>query len=114
MSEAPELNVWREASDAASWNAIKWKPTAEKRAAAVIRSYGDQRDADAYERGKLEGARLAIEAAIREADEHARLAWKIGEREGQSSICSSGRNYGARAVGQSIRALSPAKIVGEG
>ena len=67
-----------------------------------------------HQRGKLEGARLAIEAAIREADEHARLAWKIGEREGQSSICSSGRNYGARAVGQSIRALSPAKIVGEG
>lgn len=66
------------------------------------------------QRGKLEGARLALEVAIREADEHARLAWKIGEREGQSSICSSGRNYGARAVGQSIRALSPAKIVGEG
>lgn len=65
----------------------------------------------AEQRSKLEGARLAIEAAIREADEHARLAWKIGERQGQSSICSSGRNYGARAVGQSLRALSPAKIV---
>lgn len=38
-----ELNVWREASDAASENAVKWKPAAEERAAAVIRSYGDQR-----------------------------------------------------------------------
>ena len=38
-----ELNVWREASDAASENAVKWKPAAEDRAAAVIRDYGDKR-----------------------------------------------------------------------
>lgn len=43
MTDTPELNVWREASDAASENAVKWKPAAEERAAAVIRSYGDQR-----------------------------------------------------------------------
>lgn len=38
-----EVNVWREASDAASKNAVKWKPAAEDRAVAVIRSYGDKR-----------------------------------------------------------------------
>ena len=38
-----ELNVWREASDAASENAVKWKPAAEDRAAAVILDYGDKR-----------------------------------------------------------------------
>lgn len=43
MTDTPELNVWREASDAASENAVKWKQPAERRAAAVIRSYGDQR-----------------------------------------------------------------------
>ncbi len=30
-------------SDAASENAVKWKPAAEDRAAAVIRTYGDER-----------------------------------------------------------------------
>lgn len=108
-----ELNVWRDACFAYGGASIEGAEL-EPSAAAVIRDYGDRRDAEAYQRGKLEGARLALEAAVREADEHARLAWKIGEREGQSSICSSGRNYGARAVGQSIRALDPAKIVGEG
>lgn len=38
-----ELNVWRDASDAASDCSIKWKPSAEQRAAAVIRDYGDKR-----------------------------------------------------------------------
>ena len=38
-----ELDVWREASDAASKNAVKWKPAAADRAAAVIRDYGDKR-----------------------------------------------------------------------
>ena len=38
-----ELNVWRDANSAASDCSIKWKPSAEKRAAAVIRDYGDKR-----------------------------------------------------------------------
>lgn len=77
-----ELNVWRDASDAASENAVKWKPRAEQRAAAVIRSYGDQRDAEGYaqavadvvawlnglhwtHRGKPEAERFAVAIAER-------------------------------------------------
>ena len=60
MSEAPELNVWREASDAASESAVKWKPAAEDRAAAVIRSYGDQRHATARSEAHAEGYAQAV------------------------------------------------------
>lgn len=65
MSEAPELNVWREASDAASENAVKWKPAAEDRAAAVIRTYGDQRDADARSEGHAEGYAQAVADVVK-------------------------------------------------
>lgn len=37
------------------------------------------------------------------ADQHARDAWKIGDAEGQNGACSSGRNYGARAIASAIR-----------
>ncbi len=55
-------------------------------------------------------ARRALDHAIRACDEHARLAWAIGDKEGQSSVCSSGRNYGAHACGQAIRAIDPAQF----
>lgn len=118
MTDTPELNVWREASDAATENAIKWKPTAEKRAAAVIRSYGDQRDAEAYQRGKLEGARLAIEAAATVADHH-RVARRSAHTDAhrrqakQQATSLLARSLEAQQLMVAIRALSPAKIVGE-
>lgn len=59
MTDTPELNVWREAYRAWLGAGIS---DLDQAAAAVIRSYGDERDAEAYQRGKLEGARLAIEA----------------------------------------------------
>lgn len=55
-------------------------------------------------------ARRALDHAIRACDEHARLAWAIGDKEGQSSVCSTGRNYGACACGQAIRAIDPAQF----
>ena len=57
-----ELNVWRDACFAYGGASIEGAEL-EPKAAAVIRDYGDRRDADAYQRGKMEGARLAIEAA---------------------------------------------------
>lgn len=65
MTDTPELNVWREASDAASENAVKWKPAAEDRAAAVIRTYGDQRDADARSEGHAEGYAQAVADVVK-------------------------------------------------
>lgn len=128
-TDTPELNVWREASDAASENAVKWKPAAEERAAAVIRTYGDQRDADAYQRGKLEGARLAIEVADRAATRSiAAHCTEIGLgtyfRRGDA-LRETSQGWKLQRVealvremrdlpSQSIRALDPAKIVGEG
>lgn len=59
-----ELNVWREASDAASKNAVKWKPAAKERAATVIRDYGDKRYqqaiADVVEWLRLEGCMSSV------------------------------------------------------
>ena len=54
----------------------------------------------AEQRGKLEGARLAIEAAAKDAEE-----WFPAD---------TASRYPAIGVVGSIRALSPAKIVGEG
>lgn len=65
MTDTPELNVWREASDAASENAVKWRPAAEQRAAAVIHSYGDERDAVARNEGHAEGYQAAIDDVVK-------------------------------------------------
>jgi len=56
--------------------------------------------ASTYERGKLEGARLALEAAAKDAEE-----WFPFD---------TSKRYPSFGVVASIRALSPAKIVGEG
>ena len=89
-----ELNVWRDANSAFS---LGNPGRREQAAAAVIRDYGDRRDADAYQRGKLEGARLALEAAADRCDFLAQFPLTAREK-----------------LGASIRALDPAKIVGEG
>lgn len=57
------------------------------------------------QRGKLEGARLAIEAAASRAD----LIIATGRTE-----FALGYDAGAETAASAIRALSPAKIVGEG
>lgn len=56
--------------------------------------------ASIYQRGKLEGARLAIEAAAKDAEE-----WFPAD---------TSKRYPSFGVIASICALSPAKIVGEG
>jgi len=40
------------------------------------------------------------------ADEHATNAWDFGNREGQSDVCNSGRNHGARYIATAIRSLT--------
>ena len=92
-----ELNVWRDACDLSSYRPLPSASTPDTIAAAVIRDYGDRRDADAYQRGKLEGARLALEAAGERCDFLAQFPWTA-----------------RRKLGAAIRALDPAKIVGEG
>lgn len=54
---------------------------------------------------RLAARKQALEEAARVADEQARRAWVIAEEMGQSSVCASGRNYGARDVAQAIRSL---------
>lgn len=58
-----------------------------------------------YERGKIEGARLAIEAAASRAD----LIIATGRTE-----FALGYDAGAETAASAIRALDPAKIVGGG
>lgn len=64
----------------------------------------------AYERGKLEGARLAIEASAGECVEYE--AWHNKHDDGLSGFGHMA--LGASEVRDNITALSPAKIVGEG
>ena len=56
------------------------------------------------------GAEKMRERAAEVADDHASHAWEIGRVEGQNGICSSGRNYGARAVAQAVRAILKEKM----
>lgn len=51
------------------------------------------------------GILAGLEMAARVADDHAFNAWHIADQLGQNSACASGRNYGGRAIAQSIRAL---------
>lgn len=64
----------------------------------------------AEQRGKLEGARLAIEAAGGECVEYE--AWHNKHDDGLSGFGHMA--LGASEVRDTIRSLSPAKIVGEG
>lgn len=104
MTDTPELNVWREACRCYEDGAARdltlpmcdMVIAGDQAAASVIRTYIDERDAEAYQRGKLEGARLAIEAAAR-----------VGFRRAVDGGT-------ARDVFDTVTALSPAKIVGEG
>ena len=85
---------------------LRWLPSAstpDTIAAAVIRDYGDRRDADAYQRGKLEGARLALEAAA-----------TVAPSKTPSGECETVGQWTRRTLREAIRALDPAKIVGEG
>ena len=97
-----ELNVWREACFAYGGASIEGAEL-EPSAAAVIRDYGDKRDADAYQRGKLEGARLAIQAAA-----------TVAPSKTPSGECETVGQWTRRTLREAIRALDPAKIVGEG
>lgn len=64
----------------------------------------------AEQRGKLEGARLAIEASAGECVEYE--AWHNKHDDGLSGFGHMA--LGASEVRDNITALSPAKIVGEG
>ena len=75
----------------------------DEQAAAVIRSYGDQRHADAYQRGKLEGARLAIEAVLPEV-----VTDRTIDAHGAHCRCTTCE---LNIAEDGIRALDPAKIV---
>lgn len=79
-----------------------WLSTHEK--AALARHVARHRIA-AEQRGKLEGARLALEAAASRAD----LIIATGRTE-----FALGYDAGAEMAASAIRALDPAKIVGEG
>ena len=57
----------------------------------------------AYQRGKLEGARLAIEAAA-----------TVAPSKTPSGECETVGQWTRRTLREAIRALDPAKIVGEG
>lgn len=72
----------------------------------TIRDYGDKRDADAYQRGKLEGARLAIEAVLPEV-----VTDRTIDPHGAHCRCTTCE---LNIAEDAIRALDPAKIVGEG
>lgn len=76
-----------------------WLSTHEK--STLARHVARHRIA-AYQRGKLEGARLAIEAAASRAD----LIIATGRTE-----FALGYDAGAEMAASAIRALSPAKIV---
>ena len=97
-----ELNVWRDACFAYGGASIVGAEL-EPKAAAVIRDYGDRRDADAYQRGKLEGARLALDAAA-----------TVAPSKTPSGECETVGQWTRRTLREAIRALDPAKIVGEG
>lgn len=99
-----ELNVWREVfQEFQALRRASCLDEAEQAAAAVIRDYGDRRDADAYQRGKLEGARLALEAAA-----------TVAPSKTPSGECETVGQWTRRTLREAIRALSPAKIVREG
>lgn len=102
-----ELNVWAAAITANTETDDDPYGASADAAAAVIRDYGDKRDADAYQRGKLEGARLALEAAAKVA------AWAHMVPPDGGSPSEAEKDVADNAAA-AIRALDPAKIVGEG
>jgi len=59
--------------------------------------------ANIYQRGKLEGARLALEAAA-----------TVAPSKTPSGECETVGQWTRRTLREAIRALDPAKIVGEG
>lgn len=71
---------------------------------ALVQAFARHRIA-AEQRGKLEGARLALEAAASRAD----LIIATGRTD-----YALGYDAGAEMAASAIRALDPAKIVGEG
>jgi len=77
-----------------------WLSTHEK--AALARHVARHRIA-AEQRGKLEGARLAIEAAA-----------TVAPSKTPSGECETVGQWTRRTLREAIRALDPAKIVGEG
>lgn len=62
MSDGPERHVWERAFSA--WDDAPTNPSrigdADQAAAAVIRSYGDERDAEAHATGHAAGYQAAI------------------------------------------------------
>jgi len=77
-----------------------WLSTHEK--AALARHVARHRIA-AYQRGKLEGARLALEAAA-----------TVAPSKTPSGECETVGQWTRRTLREAIRALDLAKIVGEG
>jgi len=77
-----------------------WLSTHEK--AALARHVARHRIA-AEQRGKLEGARLALEAAA-----------TVAPSKTPSGECETVGQWTRRTLREAIRALDPAKIVGEG
>lgn len=69
---------------------------------SMVQAFARHRIA-AYQRGKLEGARLALEAAA-----------TVAPSKTPSGECETVGQWTRRTLREAIRALDPAKIVGEG
>ena len=98
----------------ADWNAAEsywdslsddWNPgrgISEEERLLTVQAFARHRIA-AEQRGKLEGARLAIEAAA-----------TVAPSKTPSGECETVGQWTRRTLREAIRALDPAKIVGEG
>lgn len=88
--EAAKQHQQRFLTEGASETSLLWEAFARHRIAA-------------YQRGRLEGARLALEAAA-----------TVAPNKTPSGECETVGQWTRRTLREAIRALDPAKIVGEG
>lgn len=86
----------RDTLDAAT---AEWRMADSSVSLEIIAAYRQA----SYQRGKLEGARLAIEAAA-----------TVAPSKTPSGECETVGQWTRRTLREAIRALDPAKIVGEG